>query len=369
MRLVLIATLLIASAAIAARGQQNNAPAAVPVGTVVATEESVTPSLEFVGRVEAIDNVEIRARVTGYLEDVLFKEGQAVKEGAPLYRIEKGQFEAAVKQAQGALERAKSAKVLTEIQLQRAEDLLAKSSGTVVARDQALAADQQAHAAILEAEANLQSAQINLGYTDIASPIAGKISRTNITKGNVVGPDKGTLTTIVSQDPMYVTFPVSLREFLSKSKTSQATDLARFKVRLRYSDGSLYDQDGTVNFLDVVANRSTDTVLARATMPNPKGGLIDGELVTVVVETREPEKKIVIPQAALIADQGGIYVFAVEDGKAVVKRIKPGRAHGTGVVVDSGLTGGELVIVDGLQSIRPGAAVRASPVAPVTGRS
>lgn len=369
MRIALSAMLLAAVCTIPARGQQSGSPTAVPVGTIVAAEESVTPSLEFVGRVEAINNVEIRARVTGYLEDVLFKEGQTVKQGDPLYRIEKGQFEAAVKQAQGALERAKSAKTLTEIQLQRAEDLLAKASGTVVARDQALAADQQAHAAILEAEANLQSAQINLGYTDIVAPISGKISRTNITKGNVVGPDKGTLTTIVSQDPMYVTFPVSLREFLSKSRTSQATDLARFNVNLRYSDGSLYDQDGTINFLDVLANRSTDTVLARATIPNPKGGLIDGELVTVVVETREPEKRIVIPQAALIADQEGIYVFVVEDGKAAMRRIKPGRASGTGVVVESGLKGGELVIVNGLQSIRPGAPVRANPVPPVTDRS
>lgn len=348
---------------------QEAAPTTVPVGTVVAEKKSVTPSVEFVGRVDAVNRVEVRARVTGYLDAVLFKEGDPVKEGAPLYRIEKGLFEAAVKQAEGALERAKSAKVLTAIQLERAEDLLAKSSGTVVARDQALAADQQAHAAILEAEANLQTAKINLGYTDIVSPINGKISKTNITAGNVVGPDKGLLTTIVSQDPMYVTFPISLREFLSVARTSQAPDLGSFKVKIRYSDGSLYNQLGTINFLDVMAERSTDTVLARATVPNPAGGIIDGQLVTVIVETRQPEEKIVIPQAALIADQAGVYVFVVEDGKAATKRVKLGRADGTGVVIESGLAGGELVIIEGLQSIRPGAAVRASPVASVTGRS
>lgn len=348
---------------------QRAAPTTVPVGTVVAEKKSITPSLEFVGRVEAINRVEVKARVTGYLEAVLFKEGDAVKEGAPLYRIEKGLFDATVKQAEGALERAKAAKVLTEIQLQRAEELLAKNSGTVVARDQALAADQQAHAAILEAEANLQSARINLGYTDILSPIAGKISRTSVTMGNVVGPDKGTLTTIVSQDPMYVTFPVSLREFLSVARTSQLPNLESFKVKLRYSDGSLYDQVGTVNFLDVMSDRATDTVLARATVANPKGGIIDGQLLTVIVETREPEQKIVIPQSALIADQAGIYVFVVEDGKAVTKRIKPGRTSGTGIVVELGLAGGELVIIEGLQNVRPGAAVRASPVAPAVGRS
>jgi len=348
---------------------QQPAPTAVPVGTVAAEKKAITPSLEFVGRVEAVNRVDVKARVTGFLDAVLFKEGDPVKEGAPLYRIEKGLFEATVKQAQGALERAKSAKVLTEIQLQRAEDLLSKSSGTVVARDQALAADQQAHAAILEAEANLQTAQINLGYTDITSPIAGKIGRTSITKGNVVGPDTGTLTTIVSQDPMYVTFPVSLREFLSVAHTSQLPDLERFKVKLRYSNNSFYDQTGTVNFLDVMANRATDTVLARATVANPKGGIIDGQLLTVIVETREPEQKIIIPQAALIADQAGIYVFVVEDGKAATKRIKVGRATGTDVVVESGLSGGEQVIIEGLQNVRPGAAVRASPVVPAASRS
>jgi membrane fusion protein (multidrug efflux system) len=368
MRYSQFALLIFLGMALPVYGQQTE-PTTVPVGTVVAEKKSVTPSLEFVGRVEAINRVEVKARVTGYLEAVEFKEGDTVKQGSPLYRIEKGLFEAAVKQAKGAVERAKAAKALTEIQLQRAEGLLATSSGTAVARDQALAADQQANAAILEAEANLQTAQINLGYTEITSPIAGKISRTNITAGNVVGPDKGTLTTIVSQDPMYVTFPVSLREFLGVARTSQLPNLNSFKVKLRYSDGSIYDQVGTVNFLDVMSDRATDTVLARASVANPRGGIIDGQLMTVIVETRAPEEKIVVPQSALIADQAGIYVFVVEDGKAAVRRVKTGRPEGTGIVIESGLTGGELVVVDGLQGIRPGAAVRANPVAPATGRS
>ena len=163
--------------------------------------------------------MQVKARVTGYLDAILFKEGDTIKEGAPVYQLEKGQFEAAVKQAEGALERSKAAKVLTAVQLQRAEDLLKRSAGTEVARDQALAADQQARGSILEAEANLQTAKINLGYTDIVSPIAGKIGRTSVTRGNVVGPDTGTLTTIVSQDPMYVTFPVSQRDFLRAQQT------------------------------------------------------------------------------------------------------------------------------------------------------
>jgi membrane fusion protein, multidrug efflux system len=351
-----------------AQAQQGAAPQAVPVGTVAAERKPVSRASDFVGRVEAINRVQVRARVTGYLDAVLFKEGDTIKENAPVYQLEKGQFEASVKQAEGALERAKAAKVLTAVQLTRAEDLFKRGSGTEVTRDQTLAADQQAAGSILEAEANLQTAKINLGYTDITSPIAGKIGRTSVTKGNVVGPDTGALTTIVSQDPMYVTFPVSQRDFLRAQQTGNRPNLQDLKVRLRYSDGTEYAETGTLNFVDVSVDRSTDTVTVRATVPNPKGGLIDGQLMRVVVEADKPEEKIVIPQSALIADQQGVYVFVVEDGKAAVRRVKTGAGHGTGVVIEEGLKGGELVIVQGLQSVRPGAPVRATPVAQIPGQ-
>jgi membrane fusion protein (multidrug efflux system) len=184
----------------------------------------------------------------------------------------------------------------------------------------------------------------------------------------MVGPDSGVLTIIVSQDPMYVTFPVSDRELLRAREAGRAAgykDFKDYKVRIRFSDGSAYDQMGTLNFLNVTVDRPTDTVLARATVPNPKAVLIDGQLVTVELEIGAPQEKVVVPQAALIADQGGVYVFVVEDGKAVIKRVKPGGASGTGVVIDEGLAGGELVIVDRLQAVRPGAPVQATPVQPV----
>ena len=365
MRRAMFAVFLVCGGA-AAQAQQAQ-PQAVPVGTVAAARKPIATSFDFVGRVEATNRVEVRARVTGYLEAVLFKEGDMVKEGDPLYRIEKGQFQAAVEQAQGALERSKASKVLSEVQLQRAEDLLAKSSGTVVARDQARAADQQAAGAIMQDEAALQTAKINLGYTDITAPISGKIGRTNVTKGNVVGPDSGVLTIIVSQDPMYVTFPVSQREFLRARGTK--VDLSAIKVTLRFADDSTYDQTGTVNFVNVTVDRSTDTVLVRATMPNPQGKLIDGQFVRVHLVIGEPEEKVVVPQAALVADQQGVYVFVVEDGKAVVKRIKVGPESGTGVVVEQGLTGGEQVVVQGVQALRPGMAVRAAPLADDLSRS
>ena len=341
---------------------QQTQPAAVPVGVVKAERRPIEKTLDFVGRIEAVNRVEIRARVQGFLEAMLFKEGDPIKENDPLYRIEKGLFQAAVEQAEGALTRSKASKVLTESQLQRAEDLLAKSAGTQVARDQAFAADEQAKGQILSDEANLQTAKINLGYTEITAPVSGRIGRTNITKGNVVGPESGPLTVVVSQDPMYVTFPVSQRELLRAQEVGYEIKFNEIKAKLRFADGRTYDQAGQLNFVDVMVDRATDTVLVRATFPNPAGQLVDGQLVRVTLESGNPQELLVIPQSALIADQEGVYVFVVEDGKAVVKRIKPGDESGTDVVVQEGLSGNEQVIVEGLQGVRPGAPVKASPV-------
>lgn len=337
--------------------------AALPVGTVAAQKRAIDKALDFVGRVEAVSRVEVRARITGYLDAVLFKEGELVREGAPLYRIEPDLFEAALRQAEGVLQRTRAAETLAAIQLQRAQDLLDRNSGTVVARDQARAALEQSQGAVKGDEANLRTAQINLGYTKILSPIAGRIGRTSVTKGNVVGPDSGVLTSIVSQDPMYVSFPVSQREFLRVQQGGAQPDRSKIAVRIHFSDGSAYDQTGRVNFVNISVDRTTDTVLVRASMPNPAGALRDGQLVKVALQTGAPVEKVVVPQAALIADQGGVYVFVVEDGRAVIRRVKPG-SGGTGpdAIIDEGLSGGELVIVDGLQRVRPGIAVRANPI-------
>jgi membrane fusion protein (multidrug efflux system) len=335
--------------------------AALPVGVVRAERKPIAKAGDFVGRVEAISRVEIRARVTGYLEEVLFKEGDLIIEGTPLYRIEKGLFQAQVDLAQAALGRSKAAKTLSALQLARAEELLGKQAGTVAARDQVRAQDEQAEAAVMSDEALLDIAKINLGYTDILSPIAGKVGRTNITKGNVVSPSSGPLTVIVSQDPICVSFPVSQREFLRAQTEGRRVDISNIKARLHFADHTTYPLEGAINFVDVQVDRATDTILARAVFPNPAGALVDGQFVNIELETGKPEEKVVIPQAALIADQEGIYVFVVEDGKAVVKRVKPGGESDTGVVIDRGLNGGELVIIDGLSVVRPGIEVRPNP--------
>jgi membrane fusion protein, multidrug efflux system len=341
---------------------QQSALPAVPVTTVIAQAKPITQSKDFVGRIEATDRVDIRARVTGYLEVILFKEGEFVRQGQPLYRIEQDLFKASVEQAEGSLEGAQASKKLSKVELDRAIQLLTSSYGTPQKRDQALAADENAAAKILTAKANLATAKINLGYTEIRSPITGKISRTKITRGNVVSPESGVLTTVVSQDPMYAVFPVSQREFLEigRPKTNLERDLIR--VTIRFPDGSIYDQKGRINFVDVSVDKSTDTVLVRATIPNPNGALIDGQLVRVNIDTGAPQEKVVVPQAALIADQQGTYVFAVEDGKAVVRRVKLGGEIGANTAIESGLKPGEQIIVEGLQGVRPGAPVLASPM-------
>ena len=368
MRVAFYAIPILCVLVVAATAQQQ-APPATSVGVITAQRKPIAKTADFVGRVEAIERVEIRARITGYLESISFREGDLVRQGAALYAVEKGLFEADVQRAQGALERSKASKLLSQVQLQRAEELLARNAGTQVTRDQAVAADQQAEAAILTDEANLQTAKINLSYTDISSPITGKISRTTVTKGNVVTPQTPPLTTIVSQDPMYVAFPVSQREFLRAQKAVNATDLKSIKAQLRFADDSVYKYEGKINFVDVSVDRATDTVLVRATFPNTESGLIDGQLVRVGLESDKPEDKVVIPQSALIADQEGVYVFVVDDGKAAIRRVKPAGESGTGVVIDQGLSGGELVILEGLQSLRAGMPVRASPVAQAIDRS
>jgi membrane fusion protein (multidrug efflux system) len=163
---------------------------------------------------------------------------------------------------------------------------------------------------------------------------------------------------------MYVTFPVSQRIFLAidAEETRRGKGEAQaLKVRLRFSNGTQYDQTGRIDFVNVQVDRATDTVLVRATLPNPDGRLIDGQLVRVSVEGDKPTEKVVVPQSALVVDQQGPYVFLVVDGKAEVRRVKLGGESGTNTIVEDGLKGGEQVVVQGMETLRPGTAVVATP--------
>ncbi len=367
----LIALLCLIAAAPRASAQQP--PAAIPVGTAAAELRPITQSTEFVGRVEAVERVEIRARVTGFLQEVLFKEGDIVKAGDVLYRIEPDTFQAAVQQAQGALYEAQGKFANATAQRARTQELTKTDAASKALLDVRIADEKSAQGDVVIADANLKTANVNLGYTEITAPITGEVGRTKLTKGNVVGPDSGPLTVIVSRDPMYVTFPVSQREFLHVQENADRKVGAErgqaFAVRISFSDGSTYDQTGRINFVDVTVDRATDTVLVRASFPNPRGRLIDGQLVRVAVESDKPEEKVLIPQTALIVDQQGTYVFVVADGKAAVQRIKVGGMSGPYSIVDDGLKGGEQVVVQGMESLRPGTPVIASPAPPPLGRT
>ena len=347
-------------ALVAAHAQQ---PVAPTVSVIAAEKRPVTESARFVGRIEAVERVDIRARVIGYLEDVHFQDGQLVKTGAPLYHIEKGPFEAAVQQAKAAVLRAQAQLDNATVQRQRAEDLLRSNSTSTATRDDRVAAEKSAAGDRAAAEAGLKTAEINLAYTDIAAPIDGRVGRTAVTRGNVVGPDSGVLTTIVSSNPMYVSFPVSQRDFnrIFPRERDLKAAANNTKVIIQGSSGPPYPHPGKIDFIDVKVDRATDTVAVRASIPNPEGRLVDGQLVQVSVEGDKPEERVVVPQAALIADQQGIYVFIVENGKAAIRRVKVGQAVGGSVVITDGLSGGELVVITGIQSLKPGMAVSAVP--------
>ncbi len=343
---------------------QSAAGQAIPVGTVIAAKQPVNRAIDFVGRVEAIDRVDVRARVTGFLQENFFPEGATVKDGEKLFQIDPAPFEAALQQAQGALLQAQATLTNASVQRARADELVRTAATSVATRDERLAAERNAQGGVAMADANLKTATIQLGYTTILAPITGRIGRAKVTKGNVVGPDSGPLVLIVSQDPMYVTFPVSQREFLRlrQEVPGDKANRENLVVKLGFADGSAYGQDGKIDFVDVTVNKGTDTVMVRARVANPAGVLTDGQFMRVAVQGDKPEEKIVVPQAALLADQEGAYVFVVEDGKVVVKRVKTGPEIGTFIAIEQGLTGGELVVVSGLQSLRPGASVTASPM-------
>jgi membrane fusion protein (multidrug efflux system) len=233
-----------------------------------------------------------------------------------------------------------------------------------------LANEQALEAQVLGAEAQLQQAKINLDYTEIRAPIDGKIGRTAVTPGNYVSPGTGTLVSIVSQDPMFVVFPVPTRtaiDLQSKSAEKRADDLL---IRIRLPDGKIYDHVGALDFVDNTVGGNTDTMILRGIIANPRltrfrGGiraLVDGELVTVILEDTEKTEAIAIPRAAVLSDQEGDYVYVVgADNKAMQRRIKLGQSTPPYAAVLSGLTEGENVIVDGIQRVRPGQVVAPGP--------
>jgi membrane fusion protein, multidrug efflux system len=373
----LLAAGAVSIAAIVPTRAQPAASGPPAVGIIEATKRPITESSEFLGRVEAVNRVNVVARDTAFLENRLFEEGAEVKKGDKLYLLERGPFEAdlAAKKAQVAQLEAtlENAKLTTE----RARILLSGPAGQQSTYDAAIANQRSLEAQVQAAQAQVQASQINLDYTDIRSPIDGRIGRTSVTEGNVVGPSSGVLTTIVSQDPMYVIFPVPVRQGLElRARYTPQGGLGAVVMRLRLPDGRVYDQTGKLDFVDNTVSQSTDTVTVRGVIPNsvlqnpsPKGGrvreLTDGEFVTVLMEGVQPVEVVAIPRAAVLSDQRGDYVFVVgPDNKAEQRRIQLGQSTPVMGSVISGLSPGEKVIVEGLQRVHPGQPVSPGPASP-----
>jgi membrane fusion protein, multidrug efflux system len=346
--------------------EQAAAPPPPPAVSVMAVQKmDVTPATEFVGRIVAVDKVDLRARVQGFLQKRLFTEGQDVKAGDLLFVIEPEPFQAAVAQAEADLASANADAENAAIQLRRAEELVKKQALPVATRDDRLAASTMANARVQESQASLQVAKINLTYTEIRAPIAGRIGLARFSEGNLVGPDSGPIATIVSQDPIYATFQVSEREILDARRRMAVTgtDTQSRIVRIRLPDGTEYAHPGKVNFLDIQVNQTTDTTTVRAEFPNPDRLLVDGAFGNLSVESDTPTPALVIPQAALQADQAGPFALVVNSEKKVeVRRLTLGREAGTGVIIENGLKEGDLVIVEGIQKVRPGAVVEPTTV-------
>lgn len=350
-------------------GKQADPAAAAPppaVTVVKVVAEDVKPTTTFTGRVEAKDKVDLRARVDGFLEKRLFTEGDDVKQGDLLFVIEKGLYQAAVDQDQAALEKSQATLKLAEIEVARQTELTQKNVGTQAKLDEVTAKQGEARGQVAADKAALEKAQLQLSYTDIRAPISGRIGRASVSVGNFVSPASGALATIVSQDPIYVSFPVTQREMLDVRKEESASGKpGEYVIYVQLADGNRYKEPGKLNFLDVTVKEGTDTVQVRATFPNPDRILVDGQHVTVVAETDKGEKALVVPQQALQVDQTGPYVLVVDkNDKVQVRRLELGATRGANVVVTKGLTAGERVIVEGIQKVRPGQLVQATELKP-----
>jgi len=361
---IAVGALIVIVRSCAAAAQGGTPPPAVTVAPAVSRQ--VTETGDFIGRVTAIDKVDIVARVPGFIEERKFEEGQQVKKGDLLFRIEQATYQAAVEQQRANLAKAKATEVNAKIQLERGRELVRNQNISQATLDQRAADEAAAAANVLEAQARLDQAEINLAYTEIRSPIDGRIGLAIYTEGNLVQPSSGKLATIVRQDPIYVIFQASERDVLEyKRRIAELQDKnPHVTVHIKLPDGRLYAHAGRSNFLDVQVDTNTDTLAVRAVVPNPEGLLVPGGIVGVTVERGAPRSALVVPQAAVQLDQAGRYVLVVDAARKVeLRRVKTGVEDGRDIVVADGLKEGELIIVEGIQKVRPGQVVAAS-VAP-----
>lgn len=346
-------------------GVADAGPGAGPAPLVTVApviEQDVNPPTEYVGHVEAIQSVYLRARVEGFLERVNFREGSDVQAGELLYIIEQAPYKARVDADKALVAQAEAALTRVRRYLERARTVRA---GGVSATDldNAAAEELRARAQLEQATANLQISQINLGYTAITAPICGRIGRTAFTRGNLVNPGSGTLARIVQIDPIRVVFSISENDLVAiKAALDDSAKGKRHHMltpRIKLPGGQMLKTAGQVDFVDNTVDASTGTIAVRALFENPEGTLLPGQYLTVLISRSEPQLMTVVPQSAVLEDHDGRYVLLVDDRSHVaIRRIQTGPVVGVNWAVKSGLIVNEKVIVEGIQKTRPGQQVK-----------
>ncbi len=341
-----------------AKADGKAAPAAVLVAAMDVAPREVPIAFEAVGRAEGSREVQVRARVAGILERQLYNEGDAVKAGAPLFRIEREPFEIELEQARGVLAQEESRAALAQQESERLKGLADRRAISQREADQAVASVQQSAAALQVARARVRQAQLNLSYTTIDAPIGGITGRAMQSIGSLVSPtnESALLTNITRADPLWIRFSLSESEF-ARLRSYEAKDKEKIQVRIEAADGTPYPMPGQVNFSGSTVDASTGTVQMRAEVPNQKLALLPGQYLRVRVIAGN-QQAIVVPQTAVAQNQAGRFVWVAVDGKATQRQIRAGDWLGGDWVVLEGLKAGDTVILDNLTRLRPGAPVQ-----------
>ncbi len=325
--------------------------------------EDVSNPAQFTARIEAIEAVDIRARVQGFLNSVAFGAGQTVKAGDTLFVIEPDQFEANVASMQAQVARAEATKKSTERTLSRQQQLFDRKTIAQVTLDDAQTAFDIAAADVKVAEAALRTAELNLSYTHIKAPIAGEIGRSALTAGNLAGPDSGSLARIVKLDPIRVAFSLTEGQLITLRQQSHGVrlDPGAVNIALKLANGTDYADAGRIEYVENEVDPQTGTATVRAIFRNPDHVLIPGQFVTLHARSKEVQRLPVIPQSAVLQDREGRFVYLLGENDTVSqRRIKTGARVATGWAVTEGLSGGELVVVQGIQRLRDGMTVQPS---------
>jgi len=337
------------------KGDGKGEAAAIAVTAIEVAPRAVPIAFEAVGRAEGSREVQVRARVTGILERQMYNEGDPVKAGAPLFRIERAPFEIELAQARGVLAQEQSRNALAAQELGRLKGLADRRAISQKEADQAEATSQQSTALVQIAQARLRQAELNLSYTVVDAPIGGITGRAMQSIGSLVAPnnDSAMLTTLTRADPLWVRFALSEAEF-ARLRTNENNPV---QVKLETADGAAYPHDGKINFSGSTVDQATGTVQMRAEVANPKLQLLPGQYLRVRV-IAGTQQAIVVPQTAVAQNQAGRYVWVAADGKAAQRQIRAGDWLGGDWVVLEGLRPGDTVILDNLARLRPGAPVQ-----------